>query len=82
VYAAPDQDVCGGYSKTPKSGVEIVDGHEDLPSGGHEVDVMAITASDRIRWWSRREICSDRRLWAVLASGGYSRGLHADHPVM
>jgi hypothetical protein len=39
-----------------------VDGHQDLPSDGHEVDAMAITESDRIRWSSRREICSERRL--------------------
>jgi hypothetical protein len=37
-----------------------VDGHQDLPSDGHEVDVMAITDSDRICWASRREICSCR----------------------
>jgi hypothetical protein len=42
-----------------------VDGHQDLPSDGHEVDAMAITESDRIRWSSRREICSGRRLRAA-----------------
>jgi hypothetical protein len=36
----------------------FVDGHQDLPSDGHEVAAMAITEGDRIRWSSRREICS------------------------
>jgi hypothetical protein len=27
-----------------------VDGHQDLPSDGHDVDAMVITESDRIRW--------------------------------
>jgi hypothetical protein len=38
-----------------------VDGHEDLPSDGDEVDAVAITESDRIRRSSRREIDSERR---------------------
>jgi hypothetical protein len=37
-----------------------VDGHQDLPSDGHEVDATAITESNRIRWSSRRGICSER----------------------
>ena len=35
--------------------------HQYLPSDGPEVDVMAITESDRNCWPSRREICSERR---------------------
>ena len=51
--------------------LRTVDGHQDqdLPSDGHEVAVMAITEGDRIRWSSRREICSDRRIrvaWSWL----------------
>jgi hypothetical protein len=41
-----------------------VDGHQDLPSDGHEVDPTAITESNRICWSSRRGICSERRLFA------------------
>ena len=36
----------------------IVDGHQDLPSDGHEVGSTAIAESNRIRWSLRREICS------------------------
>ena len=32
-----------------------VDGHQDLPTAGHEVEVMAITESDRICWSPRRQ---------------------------
>jgi hypothetical protein len=35
-----------------------VDGHRDLPSDGHEVDAMAITEGNQIRWSSHRKICS------------------------
>jgi hypothetical protein len=36
-----------------------VDGHQDLPSDSREVDAMAITESDRIRWSPRGEFCSE-----------------------
>ena len=39
-----------------------VDGHQDLPSDGHEVDAAAITESNGIRWSSRRGICSEPSL--------------------
>jgi hypothetical protein len=32
-----------------------VDGHQDLPGDGHEVEAMAVTDGDRICWSSRRE---------------------------
>jgi hypothetical protein len=41
-----------------------VDGHQDLPSDGHEAGAMAIAENDRSRWSSRREICPDRRFRA------------------
>ena len=46
-------------------GSDSVDGHQDLPSDGHEVGSTAITESNRIRWSLRREICSCR-LFASL----------------
>jgi hypothetical protein len=42
----------------------LVDGHQDLPSDGHEVAAKAITEGDWIRWSSRCEICSERRFCA------------------
>jgi hypothetical protein len=47
-----------------------VDGHQDLPSNGHEVGAMAITESDRIRSSSRREICSAD--YALHVDSGFS----------
>ena len=44
------------FTRESTSEIPGVDGHQDLPSDGHEVDAMAITESDRIRWSSRREI--------------------------
>jgi hypothetical protein len=43
------------FTRESTSEIPGVDGHQDLPSDGHEVDAMAITESDRIRWSSRRE---------------------------
>jgi hypothetical protein len=56
-----------------------VDAHQDLPSDGHEVAAMAITNGDRIRWSSRREICSDRRLRAAGGDVGSAGRIHADY---
>jgi len=41
-----------------RGGDPSVDGHQDLPGDGREVDAMAITESDRIRWSPRGEFCS------------------------
>ena len=37
-----------------RGGTTIVDGHQDLPSDGHEVGAVAIAESDWFRWSLRR----------------------------
>ena len=60
-----------------------VDGHQDLPSDSREVDAMVITASNRIRWSSRREICSERcRIGARGAEGRIKVKGRSDWPVL
>jgi hypothetical protein len=49
-----------------------VDGHQDLPSDSHEVAAKAVTKGDRIRWSSRRDICSERRFGALVPPGATS----------
>lgn len=36
-----------------------VDGHQDLPSDGHEVSAVAVTKSDRVHRSSRRQRAAD-----------------------
>ena len=59
-----------------------MDGHQDLPSDGHEVAAVTITAGDRIRWSSRREICSDRRIFYGPRCPSSVPELYADLPFM
>jgi hypothetical protein len=59
-----------------------VDGHQDLPSDGHEVDTMAITEGDRIRSSSRSEICSSLPIQYSWRTWRMSRGARAEDSVM
>jgi len=42
--------IAAGSGVTP----DAVGGHPDMPAGGHEEDLMAITERDRIRWSMHR----------------------------
>jgi hypothetical protein len=72
-------------------GASRVDGHQDLPSDGHDVAAMAITESGRIRCSPRCEFCSERRLRtpgeaecgrpAVIAESGFDAQKRRSHVI-
>jgi hypothetical protein len=61
------------FTRESTSEIPGVDGHQDLPSDGHEVDAMAITESDRIRWSSRREPAPNAESGRLAISIGHTR---------
>jgi hypothetical protein len=58
-----------------------VDGHQNLPSDGHEVSAIVITESDRTCWSPRCQLAAERRFRAQDDRLARSARAFADHPV-
>ena len=59
-----------------------VGGHQDVPAGGHEEDLVAITDASQTPRGLRREPAADRGLGAAGGYVGSCGRLHADYPVL